>query len=78
MVGSCHCFRRSCFSHFMAEKVLVPRNETTHHHVPEHCNHDMIMRILNVAYVFMCSFATLSEDCMCNCAASLKLLSGFF
>jgi len=58
--------------------MLVPKNETTQHLVPEHCNHDMIMRILNVAYVFMCSFATLSKDCICNCAASLRLLSGFF
>ena len=46
-------------------------------HVPEHSNLDIIMRILNVTYVFMCSFVT-SEGCVCNCAASLRLLSGFF
>ena len=62
----------------MAEEVLVPKNETTQHHVTEHCKHEMITRILNVSYAFMCSFATLSEDCIRNCAASLRLLSGFF
>ena len=62
----------------MAEEVLVRKNETTQQHIPEHCNRDMIMRILNVAYVFMCSLVTLSEDCVCNCAASLRLLGGFF
>ena len=62
----------------MAEEVLVSKYETSQHHVPEHSNLDIIMRILNVAYVFMCSFVTLSEGCVCNCAASLRLLGVFF
>ena len=48
----------------MAEEVLVPKYETTQHLIPEHNNLDVIMGILNVVYVSLCSFVTMSEGCV--------------